>query len=76
MYYKLYRRRYYIYLAIGILVVLFIFNNSTNDENTIELTRNNRRINIENYVEPEPCHNCPGENGRPVYLNVNNLSKN
>lgn len=31
---------------------------------------NVKRININNYVEPEPCSGCPGENGRGVTLTV------
>jgi hypothetical protein len=31
------------------------------------------RINMNNYKIPEPCRQCPGEGGRPVYLSVSVL---
>jgi hypothetical protein len=94
MYYKLYRRRQYIYLAaicIGILLMismlskptvtdddrLMMMNRRDNDggggqQQQQELLRNERieRINMNNYVEPEQCKGCPGENGQAVSLTV------
>jgi hypothetical protein len=87
MYYKFYRRRYLIYVLTSILFVVIILNNNkpsdldvSNRDQPVkkarnELRRSNERINMENYVEPEPCGNCPGENGKPVYLNVKYFKK-
>ena len=47
------------------------FDNNDNNNNIYLRRSNNRngRINVENYVVPEPCHRCPGENGAGVFLN-------
>lgn len=106
IYYKIYRRRQYVYMAAIFLSVLFTIsilskpttyepnepsrrrgklsaNNNNNDgeggeqNNPIErpgeklvAQPNAQRININNYVEPEQCSGCPGENGRGVTLTV------
>ena len=88
MYYRLYRRRNQLFILLGvILVVIFYFSkndsNSTDrntkyDEGGESVNRNKKsgslkRINIENYIPPPPCGDCPGENGKPVYLTVGYL---
>ena len=47
------------------------FDNNDNNNNIYLRRSKNRngRINVENYVVPEPCHRCPGENGAGVFLN-------
>ena len=108
MFYKLYRRRKFIYIGLFLLGVLFLaFNQNlpASNENRIKslnykiendefnknpnvnnqnlnlvpnpnlnpmhnLKQNNGRINMQNYVEPEPCVGCPGENGNAVFLSV------
>jgi hypothetical protein len=87
MYYKLYRRRYTIYTIITILFIIVLLNNNLNsidestnyDKNSHDSNNlnknvkrfNNVRINMQNYVVPDPCNDCPGENGKAVYLSVN-----
>lgn len=85
MYYKFYRRRQYIYLIATIFGFLFIFNyrdsllpsfssssSSSRDSNARALgeSGDDSEINMLNYKPPEPCVDCPGENGQPVYLTV------
>ena len=52
-------------------------NGGNNNNPQIDIPRPNKprienknRINMQNYVEPEPCVGCPGENGGPVFLKV------
>ena len=33
------------------------------------------RVNMNNYQPPEQCRQCPGEGGRPVYLDVRDRDK-
>jgi polyferredoxin len=88
MYYKLYRRRKFIYISLlllGILAFVWKSNSPNNTKNNIiknedekdvepsgEEIKDHRlkRINMENYKEPEPCIGCPGEGGSPVFLSV------
>ena len=85
MYYKLYRRRYTIYALVTILFIFILLNNNLNsidqtsnsksrrDSNSFNINvkrSNNVRINMQNYILPKPCNDCPGENGKAVYLNV------
>jgi hypothetical protein len=88
MYYKLYRRRKFIYISLLLLAILaFVLKsnspNNTNrniiiNEDEKDEERNHeeikdgssKRINMENYKEPEPCVGCPGEGGNPVFLSV------
>jgi hypothetical protein len=85
MYYKLYRRRKYIYaglLIFGILILIYKLNSLNTGKQNVAF--NNRletnidsaiqkkelkRVNIKTYAEPELCLGCPGENGAPVFLN-------
>ena len=61
MYYKLYRRRRYIYM-IALFIGIFLIINTKNRKPA---------ITIESYTEPDPCVGCPGENGQGVFLAVN-----
>ena len=81
MYYRLYRRRNQLYILLGVvLVIIFYFSkNSLNTDTKYEepvvdddkkIIASIKRINIQNYVPPPPCGDCPGENGKPVYLTV------
>lgn len=72
-YYRIYRRRQYIYFAAFIFGLILLINLKKNGppKDTHNIKRNsNEVININNYVEPEPCIGCPGENGKAVYLSV------
>ena len=86
MYYKLYRRRQYIYLGIFVVCILFLLSqkSQTNDDSGdgdsrkhIEENPNiphmplvRPRVNMQNYLQPPVCKGCPGENGGAVFLNV------
>jgi len=95
MYYKLYRRRHYIYAALIFLGIVFLIKNNstrtsfgTNDDADFVKYKKRKayeelsekiqdvkpRINMQTYVEPKPCNGCPGENGGPVYLTVNQIN--
>lgn len=84
MYYKLYRRRQYIYFGAIIVAIIFLLsaNRKSDSDDSDRRVKNFKkrndagRININTYVEPEPCKGCPGENGSPVYLNVRILLLN
>jgi polypeptide N-acetylgalactosaminyltransferase len=74
LYYKIYRRRKYLYAGIAIIGLIYILsiNNSKSTKTSLEDSlkkQRSGRINIHNYVEPEPCKNCPGEMGSSVFLN-------
>ena len=78
MYYKLYRRRQYIFLVAFLVVLFFYFYTSSGGKpysQNIQVKTGDSfrraRINAETYQVPEPCSGCPGENGRAVYLSVN-----
>lgn len=66
------------YIAATILVVIFLLmNQSTPNDNTKRDLLGKRdvdsrlsRINMDTYKEPQPCLNCPGENGASVSLTV------
>lgn len=91
MYYRLYRRRAYIYILVAFIVVYFLLTRSgdTNEnlaKNSEKPLKNfpaanengmkkKSRISMSNYVQPEPCKGCPGENGAAVYLSVKNCEK-
>ena len=76
MYYKLYRRRNYIYVGLFLAVfICYLYVANSGDtkkqyEQGYREKRSGERVNINNYKIPEPCIGCPGENGKPVYLNV------
>ena len=86
MYYKLYRRRQYIYLLAAVFGVIFLYNyrpsisstsasSSRDDESPhhakkLENLADDPEITILTYKEPEPCKSCPGENGQAVVLTV------
>lgn len=75
-YYRIYRRRQYIYFAafiIGLVLLINLNKNENANSQTFEkIARKNPNelININTYVEPELCVGCPGENGKAVYLTV------
>lgn len=89
MYYKLYRRRYYIYTGLAILLLIFLFYKNQeskanyekykqyveNSNNDNNNRRKGARININTYQTPPPCDGCPGENGKAVYLTVSFISR-
>ena len=74
MYYRLYRRRHQIYLAIGLILVILVFTRNSSKDNSDHAAVLNKngvpRINMQNYVPPPQCGDCPGENGAAVYLTV------
>ena len=75
LYTKLYRRRRYVYyLLISFLFfgILFFSNQSFYTDLLIDSAQGDSKyaININNYVEPPSCHDCPGENGKAVFLSV------
>jgi hypothetical protein len=48
-----------------------VLNNIKNVEQFFDdLEEKKTRINIDTYVSPEPCINCPGENGSAVIILV------
>jgi len=81
MYYKLYRRRKFFFITVGVLVLVVIYlyfpseseKNFKNDDQPREPRMKSQTINMQNYIIPEPCEKCPGEYGSPVYLKVINL---
>ena len=88
MYYKLYRRRQYIYLIAAVFGVIFLYNyrpsfsntSSGQDgeeprhaENSGNVAGDDSEITILTYKEPEPCKTCPGENGQAVILTVSHM---
>lgn len=80
IYWFLYRRREKILLVIFIAFFVFIlFSKSQSksssksahvDKPKPQARHNQVRINRETYQIPEPCVNCPGENGAAVSLTV------
>lgn len=63
MYYKFYRRRRTIYiLTIATATLFYLFFSKNNFE-----TNSNSFFS---YIPPDPCKDCPGENGRAVFLSV------
>ena len=78
MYYRFYRRRTQLYILAGVVLLVFLYfqQNGKSIENgsdnmLVERKHNGKaRINIDNYVQPPACGDCPGENGKPVYLTV------
>lgn len=84
MYYRFYRRRHSIYLAVAVVFILFVlFNRSDNDDIHDDTAKKSgrfgkrdsdgekkQRITMETYKIPPPCSGCPGENGSPVHLSV------
>jgi len=76
MYYRLYRRRHRIYLAVLAFSLIYFLVGHYESKKTIENTKIDQklvarsRININTYKEPLPCTDCPGENGAGVTLNV------
>ena len=85
LYWFLYRRRQKILLTIFIGFIVFVFfskgqsksrsNSSAVDKPKSQVRRNQVRINRETYQIPEPCVNCPGENGAAVFLTVSRSMK-
>lgn len=82
-YWYLYRRRNkFIIICFIISTILFFSYESKNDASSAYSKVNDRpkrsnnqskiRINRENYQIPEPCRNCPGEDGAGVSLTVIN----
>jgi uncharacterized protein YxeA len=81
LYWFLYRRRNKFVIILFIIVtIIFFFYERKNDSSSayISVTDKPKKINIqkkirinrETYKIPEPCHNCPGENGGSVSLTV------
>jgi hypothetical protein len=84
LYWFLYRRRNkFLFLVFIIFTIIFFSyesknNSSSSNSNVIDKPKRNNnpkkiRINRETYTIPEPCQNCPGENGGGVSLTVINI---
>ena len=74
IYYKLYRRRKYIYMTIvAVGFCLLVFNGNQNSylsETQLVHEKVLKEGEKFEYKIPKPCYGCPGENGAAVYLNV------
>ena len=84
MYYKIYRRRNKLYIIIGVILLIFLYFDFDKDSSGNERKDNLNDLDevfkvIEEkldrkpkkrYVPPEPCKDCPGENGQGVMLTV------
>ena len=81
MYYRCYRRRHNIFLAVTVVLVIFFLmrQNSTTSSTTANDEggrlvggehERKARISIETYQQPKNCYGCPGENGAGVSLTV------
>jgi len=81
LYWFLYRRRNKFVIILFIIVtIIFFFYERKNDSSSAYISVTDKpktiniqkkiRINRQTYTIPEPCHNCPGENGGSVSLTV------
>jgi hypothetical protein len=76
MYYKFYRRRQQISLLLVGIFIIFIYIRKSNDDEKrpsnggVVKREKGERVNMQNYVQPPPCVDCPGENGAGVSLTV------
>jgi hypothetical protein len=81
LYWFLYRRRNKFVIILFIVVTILFFSYERKNDSSsvytsvIDKPKQNNvqkkiRINRETYTIPEPCHNCPGENGGGVSLTV------
>lgn len=82
------RTQIYILVAI-VLVIIFYFSQSGGSSSSSDANQNDeilvgdmkikgrngakQRINMQNYQPPPLCGDCPGENGKAVYLTVCSL---
>jgi hypothetical protein len=70
MYYKLYRRRRTIYIIIIVSTLLLFFLSKNNTFSSNLTDHKSKKHPKYRYNYPDPCINCPGENGKPVFLSV------
>ncbi len=69
MYYRVYRRRQYIYVFLAFLFLLYLFYGSSDKKSASSSRselgeRRNKasgRITMDTYVPPKNCDGCPGE---------------